>query len=153
MTACLACLSSSVARMGTTFPGFMMFRGSSARLIPLCASRCAGPCSASMCFIFPTPTPCSPDAAPPNVSAYAITSSFNFSNFSLSSSRNGTRQWKFPSAMCAHITHGNPACLNARSVSETHSVKRETGTHTSPTYTFSFLPEPSTTPRYLSAAR
>ena len=38
MALCLAARSSSVGSVATTFPGFMMHLGSSARLILLCAS-------------------------------------------------------------------------------------------------------------------
>eukprot|EP00982_Pelagococcus_subviridis_P004537 29225-Pelagococcus_subviridis.AAC.3 len=120
-----AALSSSVGSAANIFPGFMIILGSNARLIRRCAS--------TTCFIFPIPTPCSPLAAPPYAIARAITLSFNFISFASSSGAYGIKQWKFPSLMCAHMTHGKPAALKSASVSDTHAASLDVGTHTSPT--------------------
>jgi len=48
----------------TTFPGFMMFSGSMARLSVRINSTAGAPCSVSRYFIFFCPTPCSPVQVP-----------------------------------------------------------------------------------------
>merc|ERR550537_476938 len=76
-----------------TFPGFIMFKRSNAFFIDLWISMCASPCSRTMCFIFPTPTPCSPEATPPTSNAALTNSSSNLCNSFSLSSLNGIKQW------------------------------------------------------------
>src|SRR5881275_1445306 len=58
----------------TIFPGFRIPSGSKRALIWRIHSR-AGPCSASINFIFTRPTPCSPVAVPPSSSDRSISCS------------------------------------------------------------------------------
>src|SRR5262245_31194929 len=118
----------------TIFPGFIMFCGSSARLIEAMASSAAVPCSATRYFILPCPTPCSPVQVPSIESARSTSRSdsalarltSSSSSMSISSVR-----WKFPSPTWPTMGAMIRLCSMSRCVSVPHSASRDIGTQTS----------------------